>query len=302
MEPADVWHVVNQWCLLSECARDMFSLPSSDFRTWLMVVQHGVEKKLHLCRGSLQWRRVTISRGCKYHLSKHDYRFDALQLDCFRINETVMSVISPDVVQNNSLAGNILWQKVPSLFFSFVSRPFATAHDFGRSSRHAGAPGVGWRPDRHSVRVPRWQHEAGAVVQELTARVGLAQGRAMASKRTTSHDLESVFHRETGKCLDLCTLGNRPCSSQREFVDECLDMCSAGNWPWSSEFERNEKKWMLGCTCQTTDHDLETKKWVLGYVLVRQPTMIFPMPLSMKSVTPVMSVMSVIFLRPYVFE
>ena len=84
-------------------------------------------------------------------------------------------------MQNNSLAGYILVIK-SSLFFCAVdrtfSRPFAQTHDFGRSSRHAVALGVGWRPERHLVRVPGRRHEAGAVVQELALRAALVRSGA----------------------------------------------------------------------------------------------------------------------------
>ena len=52
------------------------------------------------------------------------------------------------------------------------------------------------------------------------------------------------------------------------------------------------------CARRSTDRDLESQRAffvrMLGYVHLEQPTMILPMPFSLKSVTPVMSVMSVI--------
>ena len=60
------------------------------------------------------------------------------------------------------------------------------------------------------------------------------------------------------------------------------------------------------CARRSTDRDLESQRAffvrMLGYVLVRQPTLIMPMPFFIKSVTTVTSVMSVIFLPRYCFR
>ena len=125
----------------------------------------------------------------------------------------------------------------------------------------------------HSPRVSRVEHGVQHVCKFLCECLDMCP--------TSNRPWSSEFQRE---CLDMCIAGNRPWSS--EFQRERLDMHLSGNRPWSWECLRQEKSecsdmcspvnrpWSWGsfnvnawiCACQTTDRDLETKKWMLRYV------------------------------------
>ena len=159
---------------------------------------------------------------------QNDYRFDMLQFDFSNWHQSAISAISrgfdvSELVQNCSakyfpLLGIILQLELPS-FFCAVDRtfnwPFAQTHDFCCSSRHVGALCVGWRLERHPVRVRwtttrRWRSPAGIGSREgrwppLVSRKGDFCAHVWTrARRATDRDLQSAsVIAKKGECLDM---------------------------------------------------------------------------------------------------
>ena len=154
-------------------------------------------------------------------------------------------------------------KKFPYFFFSLVSRPLAQALDFGRSSRHAGAPGDGL---------------VVVLFEFLDDDTKLAQS-CTAGNRPWSWECPSPAERWM---LGYAHLG-QPTVIFRVFS--------------------HAKKWMLGYAhLGQPTVILRRKRWMLGYVHFQQPIVILPMSFLIKTVTLVTPVTSVIFLPPYCFR
>ena len=85
------------------------------------------------------------------------------------------------------------------------------------------------------------------------------------TQQTTHSTHNTTTHHQHHTLHHMHTPDNRPWSREclRQEKSECVDMCSTGNRPWSwGSFNVNARI----CACQTTDRDLVTKKWMLGYV------------------------------------
>ena len=87
----------------------------------------------------------------------------------------------------------------------------------------------------------------------------------------TSTDTHSQHIHRTHSQHTRTTISTRHCTYTHTYrtlhTHECLDMHLSGNRPCS--WDERVNAWI--CAQSTTDRDFETKEWMLGYVLVRQP-------------------------------